>query len=238
MSDYDILTDLLSARFSCRGFRPDPIPEDLIRQIVTAAGRAPSWCNAQPWHVIVTRGDETEAFRQALMQAARDETPQPDVPGPEGYTGLHRERRRTCGWQLYDAVGVTRDDREGSARQAFENFRLFGAPHVAILTSGRELGTYGALDCGGFVMAFCLAAQALGIATVPQAAIAFQSQAVRRHFVIPDDRLILCGISFGLAEENHPANAFRTGRAPLSEIMELRGRDDDPRGPTPAESET
>lgn len=223
MSDYDTLMGLLMARHSCRGFLKEEVPEDLIAQIVTAAGRAPSWCNAQPWHLTITRGEETARLRDALVAAVATQPEAPDVPGPEAYTGAHRDRRRTCGWQLYEAVGVEKGDREGSARQALENFHLFGAPHTAILTSGRELGAYGALDSGGFLMAFCLAAQALGIATVPQAAVAFHSPTVREVLGVPEDRLILCAITFGYEDTGHPANAFRTDRADLSEIMELRG---------------
>ncbi|WP_136634578.1 nitroreductase [Pseudooceanicola onchidii] len=223
MSDYDTLMGLLMARHSCRGFLDQEVPADLIGQVVTAAGRAPSWCNAQPWQVIVTRGEETDRLREALMAAAGTRAEAPDVPGPEAYTGAHRDRRRTCGWQLYDAVGVEKGDRVGSAKQALENFNLFGAPHTAILTSGRELGAYGALDSGGFLMAFCLAAQALGLATVPQAAVAFHSDVVREVLGIPEDRLILCAITFGYEDSSHPANAFRTDRADLPEIMEIRG---------------
>lgn len=223
MNDYDTLMGLLMARHSCRGFLDQEVPEDLIAQVITAAGRSPSWCNAQPWQVIVTRGTETDRLRDALTDAVMTRPENPDVPGPEGYTGAHRDRRRTCGWQLYEAVGVEKGDRQGSARQALENFRLFGAPHTAILTSGRELGTYGALDSGGFLMTFCLAAQALGLATVPQAAVAFQSPVVREVLDIPEDRLILCAITFGYEDPSHPANSFRTERADISEIMEMRG---------------
>ncbi|MGI3170401.1 nitroreductase [Pseudooceanicola sp. C21-150M6] len=223
MTDIEMLERLLTARHSCRAFLDRPVAPEVVDRIVTAAGRAPSWCNAQPWQVIVTRGEETERFRTALLSAAMTEEEAPDLPGPEDYTGAHRDRRRTCGWQLYEAVGVKKGDREGSARQALENFRLFGAPHTAIVTSGRELGAYGALDTGGFMMAFCLAAQALGVATVPQAAVAFQSPAVRRFFDIPADRLILCAISFGYEDADHPANAFRTERAGLDEILQVRG---------------
>ncbi|MEC7793771.1 MAG: nitroreductase [Pseudomonadota bacterium] len=223
MSDYDTLMGLLTARHSCRGFLDRAVPDDLIEKVVTAAGRAPSWCNAQPWQVIVTRGAETDRLRTALMAAPGTRAPAPDVPGPEGYPGVQGDRRRTCGWQLYEAVGVEKGDRAGSARQAMENFTLFGAPHTAILTSTRELGTYGALDSGGFLMAFCLAAQALGLATVPQAAVAFHSDVVREVLEIPEDRLILCAITFGYEDPDHPANSFRTERAALDEILEVQG---------------
>jgi len=214
------LDALLRSRHSCRAFRPHPVPDETIAQIVEVAGRAPSWCNSQPWQVIVTRPDETDSLRTALMEAASEpEGGRPDMPFPTAYTGAHRDRRRTCGWQLYDAVGVEKGDRAGSAKQAMENFRLFGAPHTAILTSGAELGPYGALDSGGFLLAFCLAAEAAGVATIPQAAVASQAPLLRDRFAIPEDRLILCTITFGYEDPDHPANAFRTERAPLSEIL-------------------
>src|SRR3546814_13607617 len=63
-------------------------------------------------------------------------------------------RRRECGLQLYDAVGVAHGDRAASGAQAARNFVLFDAPHVAIVTSRRELGAYGAVDCGAYVGTF------------------------------------------------------------------------------------
>ncbi len=152
------LDQLLHSRYSCRGFLPDPVPEDVLRQIVVAAGRAPSWCNAQPWKVTLTRGAETQRFRTALLETVSAEPPAPDLPWPEQYTGVHQDRRRACGHQLYEAAGIARDDHAARKDQTMRNFSFFDAPHVAIISSGRELGPYGAMDCGGFVTAFTLAA--------------------------------------------------------------------------------
>ncbi|WP_170573277.1 nitroreductase [Ruegeria atlantica] len=217
------LNQLLTARHSCRAFLSDPVPKDQIKQILTCAARVPSWCNAQPWHVVITSGAETDRFRAALQEEAQTGTPAPDLPFPTSYSGPYQDRRRACGWALYEAVGVERGDRAASARQMMENFTLFGAPHCAILTSPAELGAYGALDCGGFITAFSLAAQALGIATIPQAALAAYSPFIHRYFDIPDDRKFLCAISFGYADNEHPANSFRTDRADLNEIAQWLG---------------
>ena len=223
MTTFDTLTELMTTRFSCRGFQDRQVPEDVIEQIVQTARHAPSWCNVQPWHLTVTRGAQTVQLRDALVEAAMTREGSSDLPRPEGYSGAHLERRRTCGWQLYEAVGVTKGDREGSFRQAQENFRMFGAPHTAILTSGRELGAYGALDCGAFLMAFCLAAQALGVATIAQAAVANHAPVIREVLSVPQDRLILCAITFGYEDPDHPANNFRTERADVAEILDIRG---------------
>lgn len=44
--------DLAHERRSVRRFRPDPVPEALVRRLVEAAAEAPSACNSQPWHFI------------------------------------------------------------------------------------------------------------------------------------------------------------------------------------------
>jgi nitroreductase len=211
---------LLSERHSCRGFLPQAVPHAVIVRILELAQRTASWCNSQPWQVVVTSGDGTERFRQALLQHMASAASNPDIPFPREYSGVYLERRRACGLQLYDSVGIRRGDREASARQASENFRFFGAPHVAIVTTHEPLGTYGAVDCGAYVNNFMLAAQSMGIASIAQAAIATQSGFIRDHFGIGDERRVVCGISFGYEDDAHPANRFRVGRAQLSDAVQ------------------
>ncbi len=223
MNAYDTLTDTLTSRYSCRAFRPDPVPDATITQIIDAARHVPSWCNAQPWQVTITKGAATQAFRTMLTDLATAGTlPQPDLAWPSKYSGAYAERRRTCGFQLYDAVGIEKADRAGRAAQMLRNYALFDAPHVAIIHSPAELGPYGAMDTGGFVTAFTLAATALGVATIPQAAIAAYAPQVRAHLDIPEDRLVLCAISFGYEDSDHPANKFRTERAAGADIIDWK----------------
>jgi nitroreductase len=176
-----MLEDLLATRWSCRAFESRTVPRHVIERILTLAQRSASWCNTQPWQVIVTTGAGTERFRTALCEYARQHSASFDFDAPAEYRGVYRERRRASGWQLYQAVGVQRGDR---ARQSFENFRLFGAPHVAIITTDAEQGVYGAVDTGLYVNTLLLAATSLGIASIPQAALASHSpfhSATLRH---------------------------------------------------------
>lgn len=224
MSDeFDHLNAILDCRFSCRAFLPDPIPRDTIARIITTAQKVPSWCNAQPWHLTVLGGAETDALRDVLARAVAGDSAAPDIPFPTAYEGRYQDRRRTCGWQLYEAVGVEKGDRAGSARQMMQNFTFFGAPHTAIVTTPKALGPYGAVDCGAFVTAFCLAAEALGVQTIPQAAIASYAGAVRDHLGLDADRDVVCAISFGRGDMDHPSNGFRTERAGVDEVAQFRG---------------
>ncbi|KQP36338.1 nitroreductase [Pseudorhodoferax sp. Leaf274] len=213
------LDDLLAQRHSCRQFRPDPVPRATIERMLALAQRSASWCNAQPWQVTVTSGQATERLRQLLLDHAGAPAA-PDFPWPRAYQGVYQQRRRECGLALYDSVGIARGDRAASARQAMENFRLFGAPHVALITTDEALGLYGAVDCGAYVANFLLAATSLGVATIAQAALAARGPLVRTHFGLPDSRRLVCGISFGFADAEHPANRFRTIRAPLADAVQ------------------
>lgn len=206
-------SQLMRERYSCRAFLPQSVPRATQLDILGLAQRTASWCNSQPWQVYITEGAATERFRVAMLEPAKAGEPGPDFDWPREYLGVYRDRRRECGLALYNSVGIERGDREASARQGRENYRLFGAPHVAIITSDEALGAYGAIDCGGYVANFLAAAANFGVATIPQAALAARPQRVRDFFGLPDDRLVVCGISFGYSDTAHPANGFRTTRA-------------------------
>ncbi|WP_298677998.1 nitroreductase [uncultured Lentibacter sp.] len=221
-ADHATLDAIFAARHSCRAYLPKPVETVLIEQAVATAARAPSWCNAQPWQLLITSPDETARLGAALHTHAQTHAMQPDLPWPASYSGVYKSRRFDCGMQLYDAAGIPREDKPARAAQMLENFRFFGAPHMALITSPAELGAYGALDCGGFVTAFCAALGSLGLASIPQAAPAGHAPFLRDWFDLPQDRLILCAISFGHADSAAPLNRFRTPRAPLSEVIDWR----------------
>jgi nitroreductase len=220
-----VLEELLAERYSCRAFLPDPVPRPTIDRILTAAQRTASWCNSQPWQVVIASGEATQKFREVMYDAASTRKPGGgDFPFPREYRGVYLERRRESGFQLYNALGIPRGDKAAYARQAQENFNFFGAPHVAIITTDEALGVYGAIDCGGYVTSFMLAAQALELATVPQAALAFHSELVRKHFGLGDDRRVVCGISFGFPDRDHKTNSYRTSRAGIADTVTVVGK--------------
>lgn len=214
------LEELVAERWSCRAYAPDHVPHDTIETLLRIAQRSASWCNTQPWQVIVTEGAATERFRAALYGHATDSPHvESDYPMPERYEGVYQERRRESGWQLYESVGIEKGDRAASGEQMLKNFDLFGAPHVAIITTDATLGVYGAVDTGLYIGSFLLAAQALGLGAVPQAALATVSPFIREYFQLPDDRQVLVGISFGYPDREHPINGYRTSRATLEEAV-------------------
>ncbi|MEJ7634888.1 nitroreductase [Aeromicrobium sp.] len=226
MSDFEAVERVLTNRRSCRGYLDEQVSREVIDQVVTAAQRTASWCNTQPWRLHIVSGDSTRELSKVLVESVIASLGQPapsDFPFPAAYTGVHDERRKEVGWQLYEAVGVVRGDREGSAMQMLRNFEFFGAPHVAIVTTDADLGVYGAIDCGLYVNSFLLAAEALGLGTCAQAAMGQVAPALREHLSLSDDRLVVCGIAFGYADPDHPSADFRSTRAAITDAVTYVG---------------
>jgi len=215
-----VLLDLFERRHSCRAFTQRAVPHEIVERILTLAQHTASWCNAQPWLVHLISGPATDRFRAGLSIYRSTNSPSPDFAFPERYEGVYQERRRACGLQLYDAVGVVRGDRVASQAQAMRNFELFDAPQAVFITTEESLGIYGAVDCGAYVANFMSAAQSLGVACIAQAALANYPGYIRKFFDLPQSRRVVCAISFGYEDENHPANTFRTSRAAVSEVAQ------------------
>nr|WP_311732055.1 nitroreductase [Variovorax paradoxus] len=209
----------LQGRHSCRAFLREAVPRPAIERLLQLAQRNPSWCNTQPWLVHLVSGEPLERLARAYVDHAATHEPKADLGIPTAYVGVYDARRRECGYSLYQSLGIERSDAERRRQQLLENYRFFGAPHLAVITTDRALGTYGAVDCGGYINCFLLAAHTLGIAAVPQAAVAMHSDFLRRFLALPDDRLVVAGIAFGRADTQHAVNSFRTTRAELEETV-------------------
>jgi nitroreductase len=212
---------VIRTRYSCRKFTGREVPPETIETIFELAQHTASWNNVQPWRVIIASGTEARDFAAALTRhVAAGAAPHPDFAFPEEYRGVERERRRACGVQLYQSVEIGREDEQRKREQFLENFRLFGAPHVALVTAPAYLGFYAALDCGLYVNSLMLAARSLGVDTIAQAALAAYSDFVREYFGISGERKLVCGVSFGYADSMHPVNQYRTERAPISDCVQ------------------
>lgn len=214
---------LLEERWSCRAFLPHPVPGATMREMFDTAQRTASWCNTQPWHVYVASESSARELSALLVDAVQTGKEKSDLPPPAQYLGVYLERRREAGFALYDSLAIDKSDRDGRARQMLRNFEFFDAPHVAVITTDREQGVYGAVDCGGYVSNLLNAAASLGIATIPQAAIAMHADVVRDFFTIPQDRQVVCAVSFGYADPEHPVNQFRTTRAAIEDTVTFVG---------------
>lgn len=217
------LQEALENRRSVRGFTDKPVPRETLEEVFSLAQLAPSNCNIQPWKVFVASGEARDELRRRMVANASEGKPvQPDYEELPRFQGVYRERQVDCAVELYNNMGIARDDKPGRARASLRNFELFDAPHVAFIGMEREFGVTVALDVGMYIQSLWLTMTAYGIGACAQGSMRYYPDDVREVFGEPESTAILCGISFGYEDSEVPANRTRVGRAPLDQNVVFR----------------
>ena len=209
--------DALAARKSVRAFLARPVSSAAVSRILDGAGKAPSGVNAQPWQVAVVTGKKKQELETMIETAFRNgEKPQMDYQYyPLKWKEPYKTRRFTCGLQLYEALGIKREEKERRLEQWVANYRAFDAPVMLyfFMDPGMEKGSF--LDYGMFLQSVMLAAVAEGLATCPQAALGEYPQIVKEALGYPEDSILICGMALGYEDHDARVNRYRTTREPV-----------------------
>ena len=129
----------------------------------------------------------------------------------------YRKRQLDVGILLYQALGITREDREGKKRAWLRNLEFFDAPHVVFIFMPDWCEIREAIDVGMYAQNLMLSIEAHGAASCPQTILGYNSDVVREAFGIGSDMKLLFGISFGIEDKSLPENQIVPDLATLSE---------------------
>ena len=222
-------SELIKARRSVRGYRPDPVPREVIEEIISVAKWAPSSMNTQPWHVHVVTGEPLDNIRRGNTEnMLAGVPPKREFPMRESYEGIHRKRQIEVAVQLFDAMGIARDDTERRTDWVMRGFRQFDAPVSLVLTYDKYLepAAISQFDLGAFSHAIVLAAWELGLGCVINGQGIMQSHVVRTHAQIPDDQVIMICIAMGYPDDRFVANDVKSRREDNKNFVRYVGFDD------------
>jgi nitroreductase len=222
--------DVIRGRRSIRGYKPDPVPRELIEEIIALAMRAPSSMNVQPWNFYVITGEPLDRIRAGNTERNIAGVPQSREfrIGTKGFEGKHRERQIGVAKQLFGAMGIARDDKDARQDWVLRGFRQFDAPVCIIVTFDKDLeGMDDApFDCGAVATALVNAAWSRGLGAVINSQGIMQSPVVREHAGVADDQVIMKSIALGWPDETFPANAVVSERKSVQEATVFVGFDD------------
>ena len=161
----DIL-EAIQARKSIRGFKSEAVPKGILEKVIDIARRSPSTANTQPWEVTVVTGEVLDSIRWGNVDMLTSGVvPNPDFP-LERLEGVYRERQVDLAVQIFELMGITREDRDKRAQWRQRGFRFFDAPAAIILSADSSLSeTRILLDAGLITQTICLTALSYGLST-------------------------------------------------------------------------
>jgi len=219
-------SELIQTRKSIRGYLPKPVPREVIEEIIEVAKWAPSSMNTQPWHVHVVTGEPLARIRQGNTEnMVKGVPPKRDFPMKEAYDGIHRQRQVDIAVQLFDAMGIARDDKARRTDWVMRGFRQFDAPVSLVLTYDKYLepAAISQFDLGAFSHALVLAAWERGLGSVINGQGIMQSAVVREHAGIPDDQNIMICIALGYPDDSFVANSVKSVREDSAHFVRYVG---------------
>lgn len=218
--------DVVLGRRSIRAFKQQTVPREVLEDVIGLATRAPSSMNTQPWHLHVVTGAPLDRIRaENTDRMLKGVPPSKESRGTGSYEGDHRNRQVEIAVQLFQAMGIARDDKEKRQDWILRGFRQFDAPVSIVVTYDRVLqeGDVAQFDCGALVNGLVNAAWSRGLGCVVNSQGIMHSPVVREHAGIPEDQVIMICVAMGYPDEAFPANAVVSRRRPVSEVANFIG---------------
>ena len=186
------------AMYSLRAIRrlkPDPIPDEDLRDILDAARQAPNGGNAQPWHFLVVKDEQLrwqfgELYREAWWAKRADQ----GIHGPSDIDPANRTSMSAM--KLSDEIGA--------------------APAIVLLcATAQGAGAMGSVIPS--VQNMLLAARALGIGGTITTLHAKVDERVKELLGIPEEMQIVYAVPLGYPQGNFGA----VTRKPLAEVASV-----------------
>ncbi|MCF8085215.1 MAG: nitroreductase [Deltaproteobacteria bacterium] len=211
----------VKGRRSIRRFKPKPVPEEIVRDIVNTARWSPSWGNTQPWELYVVTGEALERFKKAnRRKCLHGEAPASDIAMPEVWPETLKKRYVEVGKKVLTSLSISREDVEARNEYYGEMFALFGAPCMILVCLSKSLHMeYAMLDVGLLMQTVCLLAHDRGLGTCILAGSVRYPGLLRELLSIPEDRVVVIGTAMGYPDWAAPVNHFERERAELDEFV-------------------
>ncbi|WP_083313195.1 nitroreductase [Corynebacterium sp. HMSC076D02] len=225
MTSSNNYSEFIRSRHSARAYLPEPVPAEVIKQVLIDAQSAPSNSNTQPWDVHVVSGEKLRELSDALISEFNENGINPDFTLDYG-EGVHPSRSIELAKKMYGILGIAREDKEGRTEFVRENLRFFGAPHAALLyipPMGDRIRA--AFDQGTYAENFLLSLRAHGYYGTPLGMISLMAPTTREFLGIDEEQKMVVAIAFGKADEDSPVFNVEPGRADVSETVTLHGID-------------
>ena len=214
------VSEAVDNRKSIRSFIDKPISNDLLKQLLEKASRAPSGGNLQPWKIFIINGETMRSFLDYQKKWKESEIPEYPIY-PSKLKEPYRSSRFEVGEQLYSSVNIERDDKIGRMAQMMKNFEFFDAPAAIFCFVDRQMNHPQWSDLGMYLQTFMLLAQEEGIDTCGQESWSLRNKMVSSFCNAEKDLMLFTGVAVGYRNESSPLNQYKTNRRPFDDWAEF-----------------
>ncbi|MDO4258253.1 MAG: nitroreductase family protein [Actinomycetaceae bacterium] len=227
---------LAASRFSTRDFLSDPVPEEILQEILSDATTAPSWSNTRPYKLALAVGENAERLRRLytaeferviplthksrrplIKMILQGAVPDGDYGAWKTYPADLIPRSQAVGKALYTHLNIAREDREARDEAMRANFRAFNAPVIGLVLTHKKFPYMSQLDAGLMLQTLFLSAKAHGVDSCALGGLATWRRVAAQVFELPDNYGIITGFALGYASDAH-VNSFRAQRPPIEMV--------------------
>ncbi|WP_417622623.1 nitroreductase [Parasphingorhabdus sp.] len=220
------VTEAVTSRRSVRQFLDKPVDKATLERVLETAQRSPSGGNTQPWSAVVVTGNEltriTDAIKAKALSAPMGEGHEYAIY-PGELDGRYEEQRRAVGKDMFDSIGLAREDKAGRIAQMAKNWDSFGAPVQLFTYTKKYMGPPQWSDMGMWLQTVMLLLREEGLDSCAQEIWAMYGTYMRELLDIGDDYIFFCGMAIGYRDPDAPINNFKVSRVPISDAIEFRG---------------
>ncbi|MBU4316094.1 MAG: nitroreductase [Proteobacteria bacterium] len=220
------LIQAIQSRKSIRGYKPDPVPKEILKGILEIAGRAPSAMNTQPWEFFVLGGEVLKNVAEGNVRNLKEGVVPKGEHSVVGWTvdSVYRTRQVELAKELFRLMDIERGDNDKRGEWMERGFRFFDAPVAIILTADKSLAESTPLiDVGIVIQNICLAALNFGLGTCIEDQGVLYPDVLRQHADIPDSKRLIMAIALGYPDWTFPANRINSSRVSLDSNTYWRG---------------
>ena len=220
------VTEAVNSRRSIRQFLDKPVDRAILEQVLETAQRAPSGGNTQPWNAILVAGDALEDITAKIKEKTKTAPMGENMEYaiyPKDLEGRYEEQRRAVGRDMFESIGLARDDSAGRVAQMARNWDSFGAPVQLFTYTRKYMGPPQWSDMGMWLQTVMLLLREAGLDSCSQEIWAMYGSYMRELLGIDDDHIFFCGMAIGYRDPDAPINNFAVPRVPLGNAIEFRG---------------
>lgn len=212
--------ECIKTRMSVRKFKPEPVPKNILLDIISAAQWSPSYKNSQPWEIAIVSGNKKETLTKRLTELIEKGVElKPDMPVPLSWPPVIEARINESLRKRSEKMGFDPGAPDYLKKAKIANSRFYGAPHGIFFFQDASLTPWSVLDMGLFAQSFMLAAHAYGIGTVPQAFLTDYADEIKKFLELPEAKRLVLGMSIGYPDSAAQTGSYRTDRSDAAGIV-------------------